>query len=92
MQKITHFCDVCKKEVLGKGDLTTITIGNGGDWIAYSSYNHFKVYKKYDMCQSCQEKIGLYFPEKLKPEEIKSVQDRLFDIVCEIVSMNLPNN
>ena len=92
MQKITHFCDVCKKEVLEKKDLKTITIGNGGDWISYSSCNHFIVYKKYDMCQSCQEKIGLHFPNEIKKEEKELVQDRLFDIVSEIVSMNMPSN
>ena len=92
MEKKTYYCDVCKKETSERKDLEQISISNGGETGGYSTYNRFELYKKYDMCQSCQEKIGLYFPEKLKPEEIKSVQDRLFDIVCEIVSMNLPNN
>lgn len=90
MEKRTYFCDVCGKEVAELKDLKVITIGNGGDWSGCSSYNRFEVYKKFDMCLDCRTKIGAVLPEKPTVEERRSIENRLYDIVEEIVSTVMP--
>jgi hypothetical protein len=87
-----YFCDVCKKQVGSSTDLRTISIGNAGDHTSYSSYNRYEVYKKYDLCVDCREKIGIILPENKTIEDIRSIESRLYDIVAEIVSICAPQN
>lgn len=85
MEVRNYFCDVCKKQVNEGKDLKTISIGNGGDYVSYSSYNRFEVYKKFDLCVECQTKIGLNLSPKPERAEIETVENKLFDAVVNIV-------
>lgn len=84
-----YFCDVCGKQVGSGEDLKTISIGNGGDYTSYSAYNRYEIYKKYDLCVDCRKKIGIELPKDYKKPDVETIEQKLFNIVCEIVQMSL---
>jgi len=85
MIKYTHICDSCKKEEV------THSSYNPELWtrieIKYDNTYHNNFSKFLTICPDCQKKIGLptHQLKRLDTNEVKSLQDRLFDIVCEIL-------
>ena len=70
---------MCKKEVVER----KYTVPP--DWrsvkIEIAQYN----YKEFLFCPECQEKTGMY-KENGEPYPIASIEDRLFEVIQEIVS------
>lgn len=79
-----YFCDKCGKEVKAKS-LQCVTIAKG-PWSPFDSGDF--IYKRFELCADCCLKIGAV--EKVNPETKKeeppTLQDRLFDIVAELVA------
>jgi ribosomal protein S26 len=86
MEKRSYYCDKCNKEVATTKDLKTITIGNGGSFDSFSSYNRFEIYKKFDLCEDCQKKVGVFIPVPSTQEQRISTADRLYEIVAEMIA------
>jgi len=87
MFKITGICDMCKKEETQ--DDRHFDIGDR-NWrevsLNISQYRE----KKYLFCKDCREKLGLIEAEsKPSVQAFKSVEDKLFEVISEIVSSQL---
>jgi hypothetical protein len=85
--RITAICDRCKKEeTQERGSFNKEANG----WqevkleIGYNSYN----YKTYLLCKECQIEIGMLIDGKKQPERVETVEERLFNVISEIVCMN----
>ncbi len=99
MEKKTYSCDECKKEVNGIDELRSIIIGFGpkkpktqAKYVATSDYTQ---HKEIDLCVDCLRKIGIVGEtiEDDKPvEKVLSVEDRLYDIVQELVDDAMDNH
>lgn len=88
-----YFCDQCKKEVEvknSKPQLIKLTFGVGSPYTSYS-YSRFDVFKEYELCFECANRVG-YVAQEKPIEKTPDIQNRLYEVMCEIVSMNLPNN
>ena len=81
-----YFCDKCKKEVTESKELQCVTIYKG-DWSPYVE-RYCAVYKKFDLCADCCALVGAVkkVNPETKEEEPPTLQDRLFDIVAELVA------
>lgn len=89
MKQEKWFCDVCKKEVEKQKDLKTVSLGFGN--LYSSTYTYAKIY---DLCSDCRFKLGLIQskPPSEDTHQQESIENRLFNIVAEIVQMMGVNN
>ncbi len=97
MQVNIKICDRCKKETREdknredhKRGFEKITLMFGGcDNI---SYNYKINEREYLLCEECLKKIGIVRIEKKESEKnTQSIQDRLYDIIADIVG-DITNN
>lgn len=73
-------CDKCKKESRDNKEWETITITK-----PYSSIYPQNT-KTYDLCRECAERVGIIKIEHaVKKEDYPSIEERLYEIVQEIV-------
>jgi len=80
MFKITGICDICKKEETVDGQY----FSTGDNWrevtLKLSQYRE----KKYLLCKTCREKLGLIEAEsKPSAQAFQSVEDKLFEVISE---------
>lgn len=79
-----YICDNCKAESEDSNDRKqwrTIKIENTD----YS--NNF--YKNLLLCENCCEKLGIPKIKEPTQEQTLSIENRLYDIVCEIIQGNM---
>jgi len=85
MRKTILICDYCKKETITENEYfekyKTIEI-------KFDNYN----YNKYLLCPECQKNLGLLKEESETLKPMVDIKDRLFEIIEEIVLMNIPEN
>lgn len=78
-------CDKCKKVFDDEEKVQVITIKFGGR-------NYYgKVSKEMHVCDVCLSKLGLEKEKNLNADGLKTVQDRLFDAVCELIDDAVDN-
>lgn len=80
MKQTKVICDLCKKEVIvnyfDDSNFKTVTL-------EFGQYNK----RRYDLCPDCLTKHGLIDTKnKEKPIPDNSIQEKLFEIIAEIVS------
>jgi len=89
-----YFCDQCKKEVEmedKKPKLIKLTVGVGSPFYNSYGYNRFEIHKEIEVCFECASKVGFVMKEK-EIAKTPDIQERLYEIMCEIVQNNLPND
>jgi len=87
MINITAVCDKCKKEET-QPDRSYFDENVNG-WqevtIKISQYES----KKYMFCKKCRGELGLIREAGAKPVKVSSVEEKLFEVISEIVSSQL---
>ena len=87
MKRELFYCDKCKEEK-PKAEIEGVALGCGTNSTGRFS-SRFNVYKELDLCKKCLAKLGYAKPLKdLSPEENKTLADKLYDIIAEIVMEN----
>lgn len=88
MLRVTATCDKCKKEAVQTGNYFS---ERNVEWqkveIAISQYEH----KDYLFCKECRKELGLIRAEGAKRATVESVEERLLNVICEIVAGQLEN-
>lgn len=72
-----YYCDKCKKEV-EKDGFVNLLIGDP------RNYGR----KGIDLCDDCQEKVGIVKKEGTEIKKVESTAEQLYDIIAEIVYEN----
>jgi len=85
MYKITAICDKCKQEETQESSYFNHS-QNHWQEIRIESLNQYATKAKVLLCSSCCDKLGLLKPNNLKEiQPTPLIQDRLLDIIAEIV-------
>ena len=81
MKKETYHCDRCKRQLEAEENLQPVKIEVG----RYSN----KIYKNFDLCINCLEKLGfvkrVIKKDEIVAETIPTTAERLYDIIVEVV-------
>lgn len=76
-----YTCDRCKVESFMSKNWMTVKLE-----VDRLNYNH------YNLCPECSAKLGLVMDseaDKTKPKPVETIKDRLFDVIEEIVRINM---
>lgn len=101
MEKKIYSCDKCEKVVNDFNELRSIVVGFGVKrpittlGAVYVRPTQFIQHKEIDLCVDCLRKIGIVAEtiEDDKPvEKVISIEDRLYDIVQELVDDAMDNH
>src|SRR5665648_94961 len=88
MFKITAICDKCQKSETQDGKyFTEKKDGYQAIEIKISQYET----KGYLFCKECRGELGLIKAEGAKEVTVESVEERLLNVICEIVASELDN-
>lgn len=88
MFKITAICDKCQKVETQNGKyFTEHKDGYQSVDIKISQYE----IKSYLFCKECRGELGLIKAEGAKEVTVESVEERLLNVICEIVAGELEN-
>lgn len=91
MTQEKYFCDKCKKEVKKSSDLFGIRVNVETRYLV----NKFEgLSKRLDLCEECGKKLDILHRRPETPAEEKkvdSIEDRLYDIVADLVEDALAN-
>jgi len=88
MFKITAICDKCQKAETQEGKyFTEKKDGYQEIEIRISQYER----KSYLFCKECRGELGLIKAEGAKEVTVESVEERLLNVICEIVAGELDN-
>jgi len=84
--KTLYFCDKCGKEQ-EYGKLTRIGI-ELDPFTSYKTTRFEKVYKGYDLCDECTEKLGFILRIVVDKQTVvePTTADKLYDLIAQIVS------
>lgn len=80
-------CEQCGKESHDSNFLDSISI-QVNEYSTYPNNRERRLGYYKNICQECSTKLGIKFPNPLREnsqEEIKSLSQKLYDVICEIV-------